>query len=140
MSDHTVTLTISENVYARARQLAETAAQPVEHVLARRLEEMFDDLASLPLDEQAELAAFRQLSDDTLRGITREQMTRQDKDRMVYLGDKTSRGTITPEESHEYGLLVERGDRLMLRKAWAAGVLMDRGNQINRKDFAAPDE
>jgi hypothetical protein len=96
MSDYTVTLTISEQAYTRARRIAESAAQPVERVLASRLEEVFDDLSGLPPDERTELAAFRQLSDDTLRGITREQMTRQEKERMVYLGDKTSPGYHHP--------------------------------------------
>ncbi len=140
MSDHTVTLTISEQVYTRARQIADSTAQPVERVLTSRLEEVFDDLSALPADERAELTAFQKLSDDTLRGITREQMTRQEKERMAYLGDRASRGTITAEESSEYALLVERGNRLMLRKAWAAGVLMDRGFPVSQDDFAAQDE
>jgi hypothetical protein len=140
MTDRTVTLTISETVYDRARRIAENAAQPVERVLASGLEKAFDELSVLPPDEQAELAAFRHLTDDTLRGIVREQMTLQEKERMVYLGDRTSRGTITPEEAAEYVALVERGNRLMLRKAWAADVLMGRGHKIAQQDYASQDD
>jgi hypothetical protein len=141
MADHPVTLTVPEHVYESALEIAEATAQAVEQVLARRLEEAFaDPLPRLPVDEAAELAAFRSLSDDTLRSIAREQMARLVQERMVYLGDRQSRGTITPEERQEYTRLVEQGDRLMLRKAWAAGILMDRGHKIGADDMAAPDE
>jgi hypothetical protein len=141
MADHPVTLTVPEHVYENARHIAEATAQPVEQVLARRLEEAFSDSTpGLPPDETAELAAFKYLSDDTLRSIAREQMARSVQERMVYLGDRQSRGTITPEELQEYTRLVEQGDRLMLRKAWAAGILMDRGHKIGVDDMAAPDE
>ncbi len=81
--------------------------------------------------------AFRLLSDDTLRSIAREQMSRSKQERMIYLGDRNSRGNITSEEFNEYSSLVEQGERLMLRKAWAAGVLMDRGYKIIGDDLAA---
>ena len=57
-------------------------------------------------------------------------------ERMITLGDRISRGLITPAEVAEYAVLVERGNRLMLRKAWAANILMDRGHQISKNDFA----
>jgi hypothetical protein len=66
-------------------------------------------------------------------------MTRQEQDRALYLGDRTSRGTITPEERGEYDQLADRGNRLMLRKAWAAGVLMERGRRVSLQDLAPQD-
>jgi hypothetical protein len=44
------------------------------------------------------------------------------------LMDKNSRGTITSEERTELDQLVQRADRLMLRKAEAAAILKARGN------------
>jgi hypothetical protein len=140
MVNHPVTLEIPDDVYERAQRVARETAQSLEQVLAARLTETFSVLSTLPADEQAELSAFRLLSEDTLRGLVREQMTRQEQDRSIYLGDKTSRGTISPEERHEYERLVERGNRLMLRKAWAAEVLMERGQPVNQQDFASQDE
>jgi len=140
MANHPITIELPEDVYERAQRIAQETAQPLEQVIADRLVETFGVLSGLPQAEQAELAAFRLLSDDTLRGVTREQMARSEKDRSVYLGDRNSRGTITPEERREYEHLVERGNRLMLRKAWAAGVLMERGHPVSQQDFAARDE
>src|SRR5437868_2278279 len=127
MTDRTITLVISETVYSRASQIANHDAQPIESVLAQRLEEAFDDLSVLPAGERSELTAFQYLSDDTLFSIAREHIPHMLQDRMVILGDRTSRGTVTSDEATEYGELVERGNRLTLRKAWAADVLMSRG-------------
>jgi hypothetical protein len=140
MADHPVTLNVPEQIYEQARQVAEATSQPIEQVLIRRLQDAYASLSRLPPDEQAELAAFRFLSDDTLRGIAREQMPSSLQGRMVYLGDRNSRGTITTEEFDEYRRLVEQGERLMLRKAWAANVLMDRGYQLTGQDYVTQDE
>lgn len=67
MTDHLVTLTISDEVYEYARQLAATTKKPLEEILQRRLVEM---LLLLPADEEAELAALKSLSDDVLWTIT----------------------------------------------------------------------
>jgi hypothetical protein len=140
MTEHPVTLAVSDYVYNRARKIAEATSQPVEQVLARQLEESFSDLAVLPSDEQAELAALKYLSDDTLRAMAREQMPHSRQERMHSLLDRNSTGTITPDEQQELSQLVDQGDRLMLRKAWAADILMDRGYKITAKDMTVEDE
>jgi len=49
--------------------------------------------------------------------------------------EKNSRGVITDEEHAELEALVDRGDRLMLRKAEAAAILKARGYPFTPKDF-----
>jgi hypothetical protein len=49
--------------------------------------------------------------------------------------DRNNLGPITPSEYEELSQIVERGERLMLRKAWAAGVLMERGYKITGQDM-----
>src|SRR5262249_39898984 len=132
-------LQVPEELYERLRQLAEASAQPVEAVAIWQLEATLQnaELANLPRDEQQELAAFNLLSDDTLQNILREQIAHSVQAQMQGLMDKNNFGTISPEEHAELGSLVERGNRLMLRKAWAADVLMKRGYTINGQDFAS---
>ena len=139
MADHPLTLHVPEDLYERLRQLAEASAQPVEAVAIQQLEATLQnaELANLPRDEQQELAAFNLLSDDTLQNILREQMPHSAQVQMQGLMDKNNFGTITPEEYTELSALVERGNRLMLRKAWAADVLMKRGYPISGQDFTA---
>ena len=96
MSDFT--LSVPEEVYRRARRIAEETAQPVEQVLIDHLKHLPDSFAALPPDEQEELAALRHLSDDALWTIAAEQMPHDVQERMQILMDANSLGTITPEE------------------------------------------
>jgi len=42
---------------------------------------------------------------------------------------------LPPEQQAELDLLVERADRLMLRKAEAAAILTERGHAFSQSDF-----
>lgn len=122
------------------RRIAEATARPVEQVIIEQLRSVVSvSLPSLPADEESELIAFSFLADDTLRSIAREQMPQRLQERLQVLMDANNFGTITPTEYEELAELVERGQRLMLRKAWAAGVLMERGHQITGQDFDSED-
>jgi hypothetical protein len=138
MSDHPVTVTLPEALYAPIREIAEAKSQSVERVLIDQLQSVLSvKLPSLPSDEESELAAFKFLSDDTLHNIAHEQMPMRLQEQMQSLMDRNSLGTITSQEYKELSLLVERGQRLTLRKAWAAGVLMERGYKITGDDFTS---
>jgi hypothetical protein len=138
MSDFT--LTVPDDVYNRARRIAEETSQPVEQVLLEHLKNLPEPLPALPPDEQQELDALKHLSDDTLWTIAREQMPQDIQNRMQLLMDKNSLGTISDEEYQELAAYVERGNRLMVRKAEAAGILMERGHKFTQKDFRPKDE
>ena len=133
-----IVLTIPEDISARARQIAETTEQPVEQVLIDHLKSLSIPLPALPPEEQAELDALHQLSDDVLWTIAREQMPDDVQTRAHTLMDKNSRGTTTDDEHAELEKLVERADRLMLRKAEASAILRERGNPFTQKDFKPP--
>ncbi|MHB8626975.1 MAG: hypothetical protein ACYDEO_12315 [Aggregatilineales bacterium] len=94
MTDHVVMLSVSEQAYEHARQIAQANAQPIEQVLQRRLEESLS-VPPLSPDEAAELSAFKLLSDDTLWTIAAEQMPGAPQARMLTLMDKNTFGTIT---------------------------------------------
>jgi hypothetical protein len=130
-------LTVPEEVYTRAREIANEIAQPVEQVMIDHLRTLSSSLPSLPPEEEAELAAMRSLSDDALWTIAREQMAKPLQKHMQQLMDKNSRGTLTPEERHELEALVERGQRLMLRKSEAAALLTQRGHTVKPQDLTA---
>ena len=137
MADHTITLTVSDEVYEYARQLAQTSEQPIEAILQRRLTEM---LPSLPEDEEAELVALKRLSDDALWTIAAEQMPRQHQERLSDLLRLNGHDAISEPEQLELDALLERGDRLMVRKAEAAGLLTERGYKVTPQDLAAKHE
>lgn len=130
-----IILKVPEDISARARQIAETTAQPVEQVLLDYLKTLSTPLPTLLPDEQAELDALKQLSDDALWTIAREQMPDDAQIRAHDLMTRNTQGTITNAEVEELQKLVERGDRLMLRKAEASSLLRERGHNFTQQDF-----
>lgn len=130
-----IILKVPEDISARARQIAKTTAQPVEQVLLDYLKTLSTPLPTLPTDVQAELDALKQLSDDALWTIAREQMPDDVQARAHDLMTRNTQGTITDAEYEELQKLVDRGDRLMLRKAEAAGLLRERGHHFAQQDF-----
>lgn len=119
------TLTVPDEMVKAAQQIAETTSQPLEVVLLSRLKSALP-LPPLPPDEEAELQALHYLSDDALWTIAREQMPDEQQAQMQTLMDKNSLGTISPDEYPTLEDLVDRGQRLMLRKSEAAAILTRR--------------
>ena len=126
------TLTVPDDVLRRARRLAEQTARPVDKVMIEHLRTLPPSLPALPPEEEAELEALAHLSDDTLWTIVREQMAAESQERLQILMDKNSLGTLERDEANELTRLVDRGQRLMLRKSAAAALLVDRRHEINR--------
>jgi hypothetical protein len=135
MSDYT--LTVPEEIYARARQIAEETARHVDQVMIDYLRTLSAPLPVLPPEEEAELEALRHLSDDALWTMAREQMPDDLQAQMQDLMDKNSLGMITPNEHADLESLVERGQRLMVRKSEAAALLTQRGYIVTPKDLRA---
>ncbi|MEO8611568.1 MAG: hypothetical protein ABI690_26960 [Chloroflexota bacterium] len=131
------TLTVPEEVYSRARRIADETSRPIEQILLEHLQTLPDPLPTLPPDEQEELDALKHLSDDALWTFAREQMPQDIQERMQVLMDKNSHGTISDEEYAELSTNVERGNRLMVRKAEAAHLLTERGYDFSQSDFRA---
>lgn len=139
MSDYMIS--IPDELYEKARRVAEQTSRQVDEVIRMRLEDALDSpVYDLPDDETAELKAMAYLSDDALFGMMREQMQRTKQERMSVLMDKNSDGTISEADYQELSALVEDGQRLMLRKAQAMSILMDRGYAVRLDDMKALDE
>jgi hypothetical protein len=132
-------ITIPENLSTRLRQLAARRRQPVETILEDRLFTSLDDeLDNVPTTEQAELRALHHLSNDALRVIAAEQMTAVNQALMGQLMAGNSRGELNQEEQETLSALVDRGDQLMLRKAEAAAILVQRGAADSSEALMTP--
>jgi hypothetical protein len=137
MSD--MTINIPDEVCEQLRKLAETSDQPIESVLINQLKTSLP-LSDLSLDEAGELVALRHLSNDALHQIAREQLPTTVQARMQDLMDQNSLGTISPEDYAELEALGDRSNRLMLRKAEAATILIERGHPFEHSDFQSSDD
>jgi hypothetical protein len=139
MSDYTIS--IPDSLYQKAQEVAKQKSLSVDEVIRVGLEGAFvESMLDIPLDEQAELKAMTYLSDDALFSMMREQMQQTKQARMSVLMRKNNQGTISDEEHAELVTLVEDGQRLILRKATAMNILMDRGYKLTLDDMKPVDE
>lgn len=117
-------INIPQDLYEDLQEIATTTAQPFEELVVYRLKGLVDDpFAALPPDEQAELTVLRYLSDDALWTIAAEQMPEDAQKRAHELLARD----LNEAESAELQRLIDRSDRLMVRKAEAAAMLRERG-------------
>ena len=132
----TIILTLPDEVSDRVRQIAAQTSQPVEQVIIEHMKTLSIP-ALLPSDMQAELDALKSLSDDALWAIAQEQMPKAVQTRAHELMDQNNHGVLDEGELEELDMLVERADRMMLRKAEAAVLLQERGYPFDQRDFSA---
>ncbi|MCA9904645.1 MAG: hypothetical protein KC547_12390 [Anaerolineae bacterium] len=139
MSDYSIS--IPDDLYEKAQRVAQQMSRPVDDVIRAMLAGALDQpLFDLPEDEKEELKAMTYLSNDTLWTIAREQMPKLLRERMSVLMTRNTRGTITDTEHAELTELVERGNRLTLRKAQAMKYLTERGHKVTVDDLTPADE
>lgn len=132
------TINIPETLYTKARSIADNNAQSVDDVIRELLSTSLDNpRLSLPKAEQDELIAFTYLSDATLRTIAREQMPQSEQDTMQSLMGKNNMGKLSSAEQIRLNHYVEMGQSLMLRKAEAIKLLMQRGHQVDLDNMTA---
>jgi hypothetical protein len=135
------TIAIPYLLYEKAQRLAQQTSQSVDEIICTRLEGALDQpMLDLPSDERAELHAMSYLSTDALWTIAREQMPPDLQHGMSQLMEKNSQGTITEDEFRDLSALVERGQRLTLRKAQAMKLLVDRGCAVSLDALKPTDE
>lgn len=132
-------LTVPDDVVRRARRLAEQKSLPVDKVMIEHLRTLPTSLPALPAEEEAELEALGHLSDDTLWTIAREQMEPDVQEQLQALMDKNSLGKLKPGEAKQLEQLVERGQRLILRKSAAAALLVERGYSVTPETLTPRD-
>lgn len=126
------TIAIPNSLYEKVQRLAKQTSQSVDDIICTRLEGALDQpMLDLPSDERTELQAMSYLSTDALWTIAREQMQPDVQQAMSQLMDKNSQGTITADEFRDLSALVERGQRLTLRKSQAMKLLLDRGYAVS---------
>jgi hypothetical protein len=125
---------IPDDVYDRAQQIAAESAQTVDALLTEQLRMLTAPKPASSSVENAELSAMRCLPDEALRAIVREQTPAEIQKRTQRLMDRNNFGAITHAELDELERYVECGNRLMMRKAEAARLLMDRGHHFLQRD------
>ncbi len=119
---------------ATVRQLEVTARQQKRTVPDLVQEIVLHQVARLPLlpdDVEVELAAFANLSDDVLWLLARSTLSPQEQEELAELNRLASERPLTASQIFRQQELVEYFDRVLVRRAQAAHLLMQRGYDLS---------
>jgi hypothetical protein len=130
MSRPVLTLELPEDIYERLRRAAKGMNQPVENALVNIVRAATPSLEKVPAEYRAELEAMEELGDEELRTILRSRLAPAKQRRLERLLDENQRGRLTDRQRHALGELRRDGDRLMLRRSYAALLLKYRGHRV----------
>ena len=87
-------------------------------------------LERVPAEYRAELEAMEDLGDDELWEISLSRFSPVKQRQIQRLLDKNQRGELTDRERQALAELRSAGDRLMLRRSYAALLLKYRGHRV----------
>lgn len=121
---HTIEIALTDAQMMQLQALATERNVAVAVLLYEHLQ--LSLVPSLPPDEEQELAALNYLSTDALNTIATERLPSDVEAEMQILMDVNSLGEIDPSERERLTELVERSNRLMLRRSQAMLILQRR--------------
>ncbi len=131
MPAQTVTLTLPETLYERAKETAQAIDRSLEQVLTQSIALSLPALETdLPPDMRSELTALSLFSDDELRTIARSTMDERQQERLQDLAEAQKHRSLTPAEQSDLAQLMDKAERVMLRKAEAYRLLARRGYAV----------
>ena len=130
MSHPVLHLKLPEDVYERVRRAAKGMNQPVKQALMQIVRAATPSLERVPAEYRAELEGLEDLGDEPLWAIARGRPAPARQRRLDRLLEKNRRGELTDRERRALGELRSEGDRLMLRRSYAALLLKYRGHRL----------
>jgi hypothetical protein len=130
MSSPELTLKLPEDIYDRVRRAAKGMNQSLETALVNIVRAATPSLDKVPAEYRAELEALEDLGDEQLESILRSRPVPSRQRRIERLLDKNQRGHLTDRERRALDVLRADGDRLILRRSYAALLLKYRGHRV----------
>ena len=131
MPAQTVTLTLPEPLYERAKETAHAADRSLEQVLNQSIALSLPALETdLPPDIRSELVSLPLLSDDELWAFAHSTMDERQQDRLQELAEVQKHRSLTSAEQSDLAQLMDNAERVMLHKAEAYRLLARRGYEV----------
>lgn len=131
MTLKTVTVTLPETLYRRAKETAEATDRSLQEVLeqsiALSLPPLEDDL---PANVRATLSALTLLSDEALWQVARSEWEEEKQLRLEELVEMRKGRGLTPDEASQFDALFAESELAMLKKAESYRLLTRRGYTI----------
>ncbi|KAA0230068.1 hypothetical protein EDS67_08495 [candidate division KSB1 bacterium] len=130
MSANSITLTLPDTTYQRARRAATLLNRSIEEVLEATLNTALPALDEAPADLAAEMAKLSALPDADLWQVARRQMEAE-RERLLHdLLDAQAERQLMPDEVRHLEELHRQAGRLTLLKSQAYALLHQRGYPV----------
>jgi hypothetical protein len=118
-----VTITLSDEVYARAERFARLANRDVAALLSDRLQLSIPEVVA----EEESIVAVSALSDAEVLALTELQLDPVQDQRLTLLLDRQQAGVLIADERSELRMLMQLYQEGLLRKATALAEAVKRG-------------
>ena len=125
------TIQLPRPVYERLKRVAKQQNRSIPDAVDALIAQV-ESLPSLPKDEERELAALADLSDDTLWLLARSALTPEQQIEWERLNRKAQQGLkIAPDEQKRQETLLALYQYAALRRAAAMNLLEKRGHDVS---------
>jgi hypothetical protein len=129
-----ITIHLSDPVYQRVKQTADTMSLSLEAVITEAVSLLLPSFErDIPPVWQEDLASLALLSDTQLWKIAHQQMDAVHQLHLEQLAEMQKQQPLSPARQHELEELMQEAQHLMLSKAEAARLLAQRGHQVFSK-------
>lgn len=132
MTVASIPVEIPQSLYQRLEWAAHRLQKPVEHLLVETLQATLPEREEIPEDIQAEVADLAQWDSSALQDVAVSQMVETDQQILEHLLDMQSIRPLSVEEQKQLELLRIEYGRILLRKARALALLVERGHPYDR--------
>jgi hypothetical protein len=134
MGHPVLTLELPDDIYERVRRAAKGMNQPVESALVSIVRAATPSLEKIPVEYRADLEAMEDLRDKELWSILHSRPALATQRRLERLLNKNQGGELSERERRALDELRADGDRLMLKRSYAALLLKYRGHRIPKPE------
>lgn len=126
MSSHPLTINIPPLLYEWLQRRAIQTGRSINDEVIIALSETASDEDKALQDVGTFLDSLPALDDDTLRRLAEGRMTAKGQLRLAELADQRQREGLSADELQEAEGLAMQQDRIILIRAWAAAMLVER--------------
>jgi len=131
MLETSITVPLPIVVFEQLKHSAHKLKRSVPDMVRELVLQEVSLLPSLPPDVEAELAALAHLSDEALWLLARGTLSQAQQFELASLNRKAGRRRLTEVEKSHQQELIERYDRMLVRRAEAAQLLKARGYDLS---------
>lgn len=131
MTEHSVTVTLSEPIYNLIKERAEKKQHTVEDELREAMAVVLQDSTRLADEVEDSRVKLTAMNDEALWRAARTTLPKTSLHRLERLNLKQQREGLTASEREERDALAQRYERVILVRSQAASLLKQRGHDVS---------